>query len=160
MALLNETELAKRTGEGVAYPPWLSGVVGGLAGGVVMGVMATMMLPDVMTEYVPGLLALDGLVAGWVVHLGVATVFGVGYAALATETDFVDHSPDLWWDVGLGLVYGAVLWLVSMSVVMPLWLGALGTTSLPLPWLDPMTLMGHLVYGLVLGVVFPFVEFE
>lgn len=95
MSLLNETELARQTDEQVVHPAWMSGVVSGLAGGVVMGIMATMMLPDVMTEYIPGLLALDGPVAGWIVHLGVAATFGVGYAALATETGFVDHSPDL-----------------------------------------------------------------
>lgn len=160
MALQNQTEVATRTDEEVAMPPWLAGVIAGLAGGAVMGVMATMMLPTVMTEYIPGLIGLDGLVAGWIVHLSIAAVFGVGYAALATETDFVDHSPSYRWDIALGLGYGAVLWLVAMVIVMPIWLGTLGTATLPVPWLDPMTLMGHLVFGLVVGVVFPIVGFE
>ncbi|MFC7154718.1 histidine kinase [Halomarina halobia] len=161
MALLNEAELSRRTDEEAARPAWMSGVVGGLAGGVVMGLMATMMMPAVMTEYIPGLLALDGLLAGWIVHLGVAATFGVGYAALATETGFVDRSPSVGWDVGLGLAYGALLWLVSMSIVMPLWLGAIGAADPPpFPWFDPATLLAHLAYGLVVGVVFPLVEFE
>lgn len=46
-----------------------------------------------------------------------------------------------------------------MAVVMPVWLGALKYSFAPFPWLDLTTLMGHLVYGMVLGVVFPFVEF-
>lgn len=160
MALLNETDLARRTGEEVAHPAWLSGAVGGLAGGVVMGLMATMMMPTVMAEYIPGLLTLDGLVAGWVVHLGVSAAWGVVYAALATETGFVDRSTSVAWDVGLGLAFGAVVWLVAMALVMPAWLGALGAAAPPFPWLNPMPLMAHLVYGTVLGAVFPFVEFE
>nr|WP_256562631.1 hypothetical protein [Halomarina sp. BND7] len=44
---------------------------------------------------------------------------------------------------------------------MSLWLDALGAAAaLPFPWFDPMTLVAHLAYGLVLGVVFPVVEFE
>lgn len=160
MALLNENELARRTDEDVVRPAWLTGIASGLTGGVIMGIAAMMMLPEVMIEYIPGLVALEGLVAGWIVHLGVAATFGVGYAALATETGFVDHSSSVGWDIGLGLAYGALLWLVAMSLVMPLWLGILGETMLPFPWFDPVTLMGHLVYGMVVGIAFPIVEFE
>lgn len=100
---MNEPDLARRADEGVVRPAWVSGLVGGLAGGLVMGLMATMMVPAVMTEYIPGLLDLDGLVAGWIVHLVVATTFGVGYAALVTETGFVDQASSSTWDVGIGL---------------------------------------------------------
>lgn len=93
-------------------------------------------------------------------HLGIAAVFGVGYAALATETGFADRSTSVGWDVGLGLAYGVVLWTAGMSLAMPLWLGAIETTALPFPWFDTTTLLGHLLYGTVVGVVFPLVEFE
>lgn len=160
MSLTERTEIAARTNKEVKMSPWVAGAIGGLSGGVVMGIMAAMMLPAVMNEYIPGLIGLEGPVAGWLVHLVVATTFGVGYAALATQTSFVDRSPNVAWDVGLGLAYGAALWLVTMSLAMPLWLGALGGTALPFPWFDPMTLVGHLAYGAVVGAVFPYVEFE
>jgi uncharacterized membrane protein YagU involved in acid resistance len=126
-----------------------------------MGGLATMMMPSILAERIPGLVGASGLATGWIVHLVVASVFGVGYAVLATETRFVDRSPSLQWDVALGLGYGFVVWLVAMAIVMPLWLDAVGAAvSLPVPWLDPMVMMAHLVYGLVVGAAFPLVEFE
>lgn len=161
MALLNETEVATRTGEEVTMPPLAGGAVAGFVGGVVMGGLAQLMAPVVITEYIPRIVGLSGAVPGWIVHLLVATVFGGGYAALATETSFVERSPSVLWDAALGLGYGFVVWIVAMAAVMPLWLEAVGTVeTLPVPWLNPMPLMAHLVYGLVVGVVFPLVEFE
>lgn len=158
MALVNETELAKRTDESVARPAWISGLTGGLAGGVVMGILVALLIPSALVEYVPDLRTPDGLLAASVVHLAVAAVYGIGYAALVTETGLVEKASSFTWNVGIGLTYGAVIWLAAMAIVLPLWFGELGTTSLP--WLDPRPFVGHLVYGSVLGIVFRVLEFE
>lgn len=60
---------------------------------------------------------------------------------------------------GLGIGYGVVLWVVLAALVMPIWLGAVGSPAdPPLPNFDPMSLVGHVAYGLVLGVAFPLVR--
>lgn len=54
----------------------------------------------------------------------------------------------------LGVLYGTALWLVAAAVVMPLWLGAVGFAGAPpLPNLNPTSLVVHLAFGAVLGVV-------
>lgn len=58
-----------------------------------------------------------------------------------------------------GLVYGVVIWVVLAALVMPVWLGAVGFPSPPpFPNFAVPSLLWHLVYGAVLGAVFPAVK--
>lgn len=54
-----------------------AGVVGGLVGGVLFGVMMQMMG---MLGMVAGLVGQDGAAVGWVVHLAISILFGLGFA--------------------------------------------------------------------------------
>lgn len=135
---------------------WKGGVVTGLAGGAVMGVMLSMMMTPVITNAIPALYGLSGGVAGWVIHMSNSAIFGVVFAAIAGATDV---ESDLAKSVGLGVVYGIALWVVFAAIVMPIWLGTVGFPEAPpLPNFNPMSLVGHVVYGLVVGAVFPFVR--
>lgn len=56
--------------------------------------------------------------------------------------------------IGLGIVYGAVLWLVNLAFIWPVWLNAVGFPpggTMAVPFLQPRPLVGHLVYGGILG---------
>lgn len=54
-----------------------------------------------------------------------------------------------------GLGYGVVLWVLTAGLLLPVWLDAVGAaTELSLPYLDTTSLIGHLVYGAVLGLVY------
>lgn len=140
-------------------PAWISGVIGGLAGGVVMGVMLSMMMTPVIASAIPALWGLESIGAGWVIHLINSVIFGVIFAVLVTRTGLRRYESSVGRSTVLGLAYGAVIWIVAAGFVMPIWLQAVGFPMVPpLPNFDPMSLVGHLVFGGILGAVYPYVR--
>lgn len=132
---------------------WQHGVEAGLIGGLVMGVLFSLLMPPVIENAIPALVGLSGGIAGWVVHMSISAVFGVVFAAALVQPRIAAVADSVVGAVGLGLVYGAILWVVAAGVVMPLWLSAVGFPSPPpLPNLGLMGLLVHLAFGLVLGV--------
>ncbi|SEP09028.1 hypothetical protein SAMN05216388_103225 [Halorientalis persicus] len=137
---------------------WVSGAAAGLAGGAVMGVLFSVLVPPVIEAGIPALFGLSGGLAGWVVHMSLSAVFGVGFAALVTLTPLSKDTDAPLQLVGAGLLYGAVLWIVAAAIVMPLWLTAVGfPMAPPLPNLDAMSLVGHLAFGTVVGLFYSYV---
>ncbi|MFC7224700.1 histidine kinase [Halalkalicoccus sp. GCM10025322] len=133
--------------------PWQAGLVGGLAGGLVFGAMMSAMMTPVMEMAIPALYGIEGPagLAGWVIHMSNSAVLGVVFGILAGSAG-LERSGLI---VGVGLVYGAALWIALAAIVMPIWLGAVGFPATPpLPNVNAMSLVGHLAYGLVLGIVY------
>ncbi|WP_158058600.1 DUF6789 family protein [Halorussus halophilus] len=131
------------------------GVLAGLLGGVAMGVMLTTQMNPVISKAIPAMYGLSGIAAGWVVHLFHALVLGVVFAAIASSLN-IDSTAK---SVGLGVGFGLLTWAVLAVLVMPIWLGAVGFPNAPdVPNVSSKSFVGHVVYGLVLGVVFPYVE--
>ena len=132
---------------------WTAGIVAGLVATIVISVL--MVLKGMMglgdfnaietnAELVMKYAGTGGPVAGWVLHFVIgAVVWGLLYVALK------DKLPG---DGGLvrGLVFGVIAWLLMMVVWSPL--AGEGVFGLPMMALG-MTLMLHLVYGVVLGLV-------
>lgn len=121
----------------------IAGVVGGLAGGVLFGLMMQMMG---ILGMVAGLVGQEAVGIGWVVHLGISALFGLIYAPT------VGAASSSWGRaVGFGAVYGVIWWVLGALLIMPAMMGMpvlqLGTTEL-------QSLVGHVVYGVALGVVF------
>ena len=132
---------------------WQYGVEAGLIGGLVMGVVFSLLMPPVIENAIPALVGLSGGIAGWVVHMSISAVFGVVFVAALAQPRIGAVADSAGGVVGLGLAYGAILWVVAAGIVMPLWLSAVGFPSPPpLPNLAVMGLFTHLVFGLVLGV--------
>ena len=126
----------------------LHGVTSGLAGGVVFGAMmgAMGMLPMIgkMVGY-------PTAVAGLLVHLINSAIIGAGFAVV-----FGRSVSGIGGGVSQGLVYGGFWWFLGPLTLMPLFMGmglgvnwnaAAAVTMLP-------SLMGHLVYGAILGASF------
>lgn len=154
--MASETTTEAVVGRNTRIEPWQGGVVGGLLGGAVMGIMLTVQMTPVIENAIPAMYGLSGGLAGWIVHMFHAAILGVVFAAVAERAD-VDA---LGASLGAGLVYGVVLWLVLAVLVMPVWLGAVGFAGAPpLPNVNVQSLVGHLVYGGVLGLTYPFVTF-
>lgn len=136
-----------------------AGGAAGLAAGLVFGVMLMMMMTPVIAMAIPALYGLSGLAAGWVVHLFHSVVFGLVFAAIVSTTSLRRFARK--WSTGavLGLAYGALVWVVAAALVMPVWLGVVGFPQVPpLPNFNPQSLVGHLVYGLILGVGYALVQ--
>lgn len=121
------------------------GIVGGLAGGVVFGIL---MQATGAIKMVAQLVGSESVVMGWLVHLFNSALFGAIFALL-----FSRWAGRLVPVTLLGLAYGLVWWVIGALLIMPAWLGMnemifqLTTTA----W---QSLVGHLLYGLLLGVVF------
>lgn len=136
---------------------WKGGVVAGVAGGAAMGVLLSVLMTPVIQGAIPSMYGLAGGTAGWVIHMSHAAVLGVVFAGLAGALpQYTDTTPKT---VVAGAIYGVVLWVVLAAFVMPIWLSAVGSpANPPLPNFNPMSLVGHVVYGVVLGAVYPAVE--
>ncbi len=135
-------------------PGWLGPVGAGIAGGVAMGALMAITMPETLSTAIPALYGLEGSLAGVTAHLAHSAVFGVLFAAIVRYGNLGRYADDIGSSTALGVAYGVVLWVVAASIVMPAWLGAMGMETV-VPTFDTMSLLGHVVYGAVLGALFP-----
>ncbi len=129
-----------------------NGILGGLAGGAVFGMMMAMM----------GMLPMIGAMAGYpsalygmVVHMAISAVIGGQFALL-----FGNRPNSSGRGVGYGLVYGGAWWVLGPLTLMPVFMGMglgvnwnLQAAAQMLP-----SLMGHLVFGALLGWVYSWLQ--
>ena len=123
-------------------PPqkFMTGAISGLMGGVVFGMMMAMLS---MIGMVAALVGSKSDAVGWVLHLGISIFIGVTFAFL-----FQDKLKSIGSGLILGIGYGIFWWLLGALALMPMKL------NMPLFHLNTTTwesLMGHLVFGAILG---------
>ncbi|WP_266080860.1 histidine kinase [Haladaptatus caseinilyticus] len=141
------------------YGPWLGAVIAGLAGGVAMGILLLILSPDALTIVIPALYGLSGGIAGWFIHLSNSAIFGVIFAAMISLTSLHKYAESERASIGLGAIYGVVLWVLTGSIILPLWLQVVGVPAAPaVPTFALPSLVWHLAYGVVLGAVYPYVR--
>ncbi len=146
------TDTSTSTDTGVRLADWQAGVVGGIAGAAVMAVLISVMNAAVLAGAIPAMYGLSGGIAGWAVHLSHGAVLGVVFAAIVRA---VGEDRSAGTVVGLGLLWGVVLWVGLAALVMPIWLSAVGfPMAPPVPNFAPPSLLWHAVYGGVLGVAY------
>lgn len=120
----------------------IAGVIGGLSGGLAFGVLMAVMG---MLPMVAALVGGSSPVLGLGVHLVNSVVIGLGLTVVlgGMLTGYGRGA-------AIGLAYGVFWWVLGALILMPLMLG------MPLFVVDTMalfSLMGHLVYGLILGLI-------
>ncbi len=118
------------------------GIVGGLAGGIVFGMLMQIMG---MIEMIAMLVGSETAAVGWVVHLAISAFIGASFALLlgSRVTSLVSG-------LMMGAGYGLVWWVLGALIAMPAQLG------MPLFQINDVSLnslMGHLIFGLILGAV-------
>lgn len=134
---------------------WQGGVIAGLAGGIPFCIVLSLWLAPFLQEALPGMFGLDGGIVGWVLQASLGAVLGVVFAAVVGALDW-DH--DVGRSTGLGVAYGALLWVVNFGFLFPLWLRAVNLPSMAdLVSFNLVALAGYLVFGAVLGAVYPYV---
>ena len=121
----------------------LAGLVGGIAGGIVFGaLMAAMgMLP-----MVAAMVGSTSPVIGFLVHILISIMIGLGLTVIFGNLLLTNYPRG----VAVGVAYGAIWWVLGPLIVMPMML------SMPLFTIDTgalFSLMGHLIYGAILGAV-------
>jgi hypothetical protein len=130
---------------------WSAGLVGGVGGALAMGAAVLAMNTPTLAVAIPSLYGLvppPNPVVGMGVHLVHGAVLGVVFAGIVGALAL--DSPGT--VVGAGLAWGVVTWAVLAALIMPVWLGAVGSpASPPFPNFAVPSLLWHLIYGLVLG---------
>ncbi len=132
-----------------------TGILAGLLGGVVFGMMMTMMSgPDgkPMMAMVARVVQADSLVVGWVYHLFNSTVIGALFGFLFGNRVGSYGSGLLW-----GVLWGVVWWILGGLILMPLFLGMPIFAPLmmePMRMMAIMSLVGHMIFGAILGLAF------
>jgi uncharacterized membrane protein YagU involved in acid resistance len=99
-----------------------------------------------MIGMVAGLVGHDSAGVGWIVHLGISLLFGLGYGLI-----FGSASTSWGRAVGFGATYGLAWWVLGALLIMPALLG-MPVFQVGAPQVQ--SLVGHLVYGIALGLVF------
>jgi len=124
-----------------------SGVKGGLIAGVIFGAMMGMMgMLPMFAKLLGGSSAIFGFVSHLVFSAIIGGIFGLvfGHMALNKGTGVV-----------LGLLYGFIWWILGPLVIMPVWLGmGLQLSAKGVAMAIP-SLWGHLVFGFILGLIYP-----
>lgn len=121
--------------------------MGGLIAGVVFGAMMGMMG---MLPMIAKLLGGSSAVFGFILHLLFSAIIGTIFSVFLGHVA-VDKSRG----VMLGLAYGLVWWFLGPLIVMPLWLGMGIQLSAQGIQMALPSLWGHLVYGFILGLIYP-----
>jgi len=124
------------------YASW-----GGLAAGVVFGIIIGLagMLPMVAK-----LVGSSSIIVGFVVNLVVSVVVAVAFVMLFGKR-LTSYARGAVW----GLGYGFVWWILGPAILMPILLGMgaqLTVAGITEAW--PVKLGSHLVYGLLVGVLY------
>jgi hypothetical protein len=120
-----------------------AGVIGGLVGGLAFGILmhTTGMIPMVAM-----LVGSEAIAVGWLVHLAIAAFIGVGFAVV-----FGRYATNVGASTAMGAAYGVVWWVLGALILMPARLGMDLFTFNTMAW---QSLMGHIIYGLLLGAVY------
>lgn len=121
-----------------------AGVVGGLAGGLVFGLI---LLAFGKLDLVGRMVGNTRLSVEAVLMLAVSAVVGAVFGAALGQW----ISRQLISAVGVGLLYGAALWVVTTLILAPL---RLGTEFFEFDDASMLSLAGHGAFGVVLGVVY------
>lgn len=124
----------------------VAGVTGGLAGGIVFGFLMARMG---MFPMVASIVRSDSAGVGLVIHLMISVTAGLCLTVLFADKFLSSYGRA----AVAGVIYGALWWVIWWVV------GALRLAPLfrdlpvfPLELMVAMTLLGHLIYGVTLGL--------
>lgn len=148
---------------------WLvGGALGGAVGAAAFGLLLWLFDPGIVEATIPAAYGLEATgAAGWAIHIAHGIVLGLVFALLITremalsviranvETDALATTGAVLRIVGAGLVFGLVLFTILPLLVLPVWASAIGGgAAADFPTAAAESLLGHLLFGVVLGIVF------
>lgn len=141
----------------------VGGVVGGLAGGIAMGLILHLSGAETM-QLIGGMYGFPNVLAGWVAHLFNSVILGLIFVATVRAPFVRDFTDTVGGWVAVGVVYGALLEVVSTGIVLPMAISVAGLDEVPFPPLTEsfagavtvaiLAAIAHLVYGAILGGIF------
>ncbi|MCI0420937.1 MAG: hypothetical protein L0312_17185 [Acidobacteria bacterium] len=142
-----------------------AGIVAGLIAGFVFGFIMQMMsapTPEGGSMPMMGMVAKvvrsESMAVGWFYHLFNSVVIG-GLFGWLLGNRVHEYGAGLGW----GALYGFVWWILGGLILMPLFLGMPAFAPLmmaPMRMVAMGSLIGHLIYGLILGAGFVMLRHE
>jgi len=136
-----------------------AGIVGGLAAGIVFGIMMQMMTAPTpegmrvpMMAMVAKIVGSTSVFVGWLYHLFNSAVIGGIFGWL-----FGNQARNTKSGLGWGALYGSAWWILGGLILMPVFLGMPAFAPLAMEPMRPVamgSLVGHLIYGMILGRTF------
>ncbi|WP_290814156.1 hypothetical protein [Halovivax sp.] len=146
----------------------IGGAVGGAIGAAAFGLLMWAFDPGVLEAAVPGIYGFDSSTAlGMSLHVLHGAALGVVFGFLVTrpavlgivrtdvETEAVSETGLALRIVAAGFVFGLAVWAILPLLVLPVWVDAIGTAAAgDFPAIAVESLLGHTLFGLVLGLVF------
>lgn len=154
----NASEPAKTPAAFEGAWAWKGGAVAGFVAAIVMGAAITVTGLDTLRLAIAGMYGFEGsLAAGWVAHLAHGTLFGLIFAGVLSDPGLYRLDDWAWKSAVAGVVYGLVLAVLGAGIIMPMWQGVVGMpTPASIPYVTTPTVLWHVVYGVVLGGLFPY----
>lgn len=123
----------------------IAGGIAGLGGGVVFGMMMAMMG---MLPMVAMLVGSQSAFVGFLVHMVISAGIGGFYGLVANRLAMTTRTA-----IVAGAVNDMVWWVLGALILMPLMLG-MGEMVLKIGQTQWLSLMGHVIYGIVTGLLF------
>ncbi len=123
-----------------------NGALAGIAGGIVFGALMAMMG---MLPMIARLAGSSSSAVGMLLHLVISAVIGAGFALLLGR-----FLTGMGQSLVAGIIYGMFWWFLGPLTLMPLMM-EMGTQWNTAAMAKQMpSLMGHMIYGAVLGLTF------
>jgi hypothetical protein len=129
-----------------------SGFLAGFIGTVVLSAMMVIkgmmgVMPELDVAAMIGMMMGAPIAVGWIIHFMIGTIaWGGGFALLY---DVIPGGSA----VAKGIVFGVVAWLGMMIMIMPM--AGAGFFGMNMGMMAPiMTLVLHIIFGAVMGVVY------
>ena len=150
----------------VGWP--IGGALGGAIGAAAFGILVWFSDPEIVEVVIPSIYGFDtGGAFGWAIHVLHGVILGVIFGFIITrqvvlgtlrtdvETDPLAGAGLTPRIVGAGFAYGLAVWAILPLLLLPAWAGVMGTDAAgQFPAAAVETMVGHVVFGAVLGLVF------
>ncbi len=117
-------------------------LIGSTVAGILFGIFMQLTGTMAMLASVVGS---ESLVVGWVMHMMISWMFGLGYGAMTLFTSryYV-----------LGVIHGIIIWIVGPLLIMPMMMGMGPMIGQMFSSGQLMSLATHLAFSLILAAVF------
>ncbi len=162
------TDYATETSHGVAVSWPVAGTLGGIAGAAAFGGFLWLVQPGVIGSTIPAAYGLETIgPVGWLIHLVHGGILGLVFGALISrpfargvlqtqvETKSWPEDSQFARFVTAGGAFGLALWTILPVLLLPALAGFIGSETVDIfPRIAVESLLGHLLFGMVLGGVF------
>ena len=154
------TDVRRETAGGSRSSP-VNAAIAGVTAGLVFGLMIQFVLGRMTTIGALYTLGEPSLSIGWIAHVVHSAVFAVVYVQVTRAEPLRAYADVPTTGVATGAVFGFALWFVNIGFLWPVWLNLVtpaGDLAMPYHAQAIRPLVGHLVWGGMLGVLFPLLD--